>query len=157
MFQRIGSEEYAELQNNHAIIDSLQMRVRNLEDINIKLEQMLENQAKQNVGLERDSDNMERLWKEKTEELQKNIEKLNTELQSEKLKNERLREHLSRTERELYGILQRKYELMRGSGRTAVADAGGAVKTGLSPTWESSNYKSSYDPSVEEMYSSQPV
>ena len=32
------------------------------------------------------------------------------------LKTERCREHLSRTERELYGILQRKYQLMRGGG-----------------------------------------
>jgi hypothetical protein len=29
-------------------------------------------------------------------------------------KTERLHEHLNRTERELYGILQRKYQLMRG-------------------------------------------
>jgi hypothetical protein len=35
------------------------------------------------------------------------------------LKTQKLREHLSRTERELYGILQRKYQLMRGGPQGA--------------------------------------
>ena len=33
----------------------------------------------------------------------------------QELKSDRLREQLSRTERELYGLLQRKYQIMRGS------------------------------------------
>jgi hypothetical protein len=35
------------------------------------------------------------------------------------MKTEKLREHLSRTEREVYSILQRKYQLMRGGPQGA--------------------------------------
>ena len=40
-------------------------------------------------------------------------------------KTERIHEHLNRTERELYGILQRKYQLMRGGPHSQDAISGG--------------------------------
>lgn len=51
----------------------------------------------------------------KCETLEMRIMAWEKEYACQQLKSERLREHLSRTERELYGILQRKYEFMRGT------------------------------------------
>ena len=53
------------------------------------------------------------------------------------MKGDRVREHLSRTERELYGILQRKYELLRGPGGRP-AGASTANMTSTKPSWEMS-------------------
>jgi hypothetical protein len=59
---------------------------------------------------------IERKWKAKCDSLEKEILNWKEQFEAQKLKGDRLREHLSRTERELYGILQRKYELIRGPG-----------------------------------------
>ena len=46
----------------------------------------------------------------------------------EEKKGDRLREQISRTEKELYSILQKKYELMRGPGNQS---AGPGLGSGL--------------------------
>lgn len=51
--------------------------------------------------------------------MSKETEEWQNKYQQQVLKTEKLREHLSRTERELYGILQRKYQLMRGGPQGA--------------------------------------
>lgn len=117
LFQRNSRDDYTELQKCHNIMNKLQERVNSLESININLESRLEKEAKQNMNLERECILIENSWKLKCESLEKEIEKWKLDSATEKIKNEKLREHLSRTERELYGILQRKYELMRGSSQ----------------------------------------
>ena len=66
------------------------------------------------MSVEKECLEIEMKWKEHSELLEKEIEKWKKSYELEKTKTEKLREHLSRTERELYGILQRKYELIRG-------------------------------------------
>jgi hypothetical protein len=66
------------------------------------------------MTLEKECIANEREWKIKSENLEKEILYWKIEFESQKVKGDRLREHLSRTEREMYGLLQRKYEFMRG-------------------------------------------
>lgn len=158
LFQRIGNQDFAELQNCHAIIESLQYRVQCLEDINLNLEHRLEHEAKANIQLERDIITTEKNWKSKCSSLEDEIVVLKKNCEVEKVKNERLREHLSRTERELYSILQRKYEFMRGGASAGqVGPVGNGKKGGPSTSWESSLLKSGDSSTIDEMYGPQQV
>lgn len=123
--QRLGTDEFYELQQCRHIIENLQERVQDLERINLDLEYRLEDQAKQCMSVEKECIEIERTWKAKCESLETEICHWKDEYESQKLKGDRLREHLSRTERELYGILQRKYELIRGPGGRIVGPAPG--------------------------------
>jgi chromosome segregation ATPase len=114
LFERMGTDEYAQLQDCRQIIDSLQQRVHDLERINLDLEFRLEDQAKQCMEVEKECVCIERNWKDKGHGLEREIENWKQQFEAQKLKGDKVREHLSRTERELYGILQRKYELIRG-------------------------------------------
>ena len=51
------------------------------------------------------------------------------------MKSDRVRDHLSRTERELYGILQRKYELIRGPGVRTTGSSSFSVPE-KRPSWD---------------------
>ena len=123
LFERMGAEE--ELLQCRQIIDALQNRVRDLERINLDLEYRLEDSAKQCMATEKECVAVEMKWKDKTKELEKDIVTWKRTCADQELKTSKLREHLSRTEKELYGILQRKYELMRGPGRGGPGHGGG--------------------------------
>jgi TolA-binding protein len=137
LFERMGTDEYAQLQDCRQIIDSLQQRVHDLERINVDLEYRLEDQAKQCMETERECAAVERQWKAKCDQLEKEISNWKEQSEAQKLKGDRLREHLSRTERELYGILQRKYELIRGPGGRQAGSGGGL--TSAKQSWDGSN------------------
>ena len=115
LFERMGAAD--ELQKCRQVIDALQSRVQDLERINMDLESRLEDQAKQCMAVERECIAIERSWREKAGGLEKEIAEWKKMNNTQELKTNKLREHLSRTEKELYGILQRIYELMRGPGR----------------------------------------
>ena len=68
---------------------------------------------------------MEALCDNRVAEMEKEVEGWKKQFHVEARKNERLREQISRTERELYGILQRKYELIRGPQGGRPGQAGG--------------------------------
>lgn len=133
LFDReLDGEEYADLQQCKRKIDGLNQRIGKLEKINVDLEKRLEDEAKQNLAMEKECVSIERKCKSKCDQLESIINKLNGELDTEKNKNTRLREQVSRTEKELYGILQRKYELMRGPASNNSSKAGpksGATET----------------------------
>lgn len=116
LFERMGSDEFAELQSCRQIIESLEEKVRNLERISKDLEFRLEDQAKQCMTAEKECILVKREWKGRCDALQSKIEGWEREYSALQVKSDKLREHSTRTERELYGILQRKYEFMRGSG-----------------------------------------
>ena len=133
LFERMNTVE--ELQQCRQNIESLQQRVHDLERINVDLEFRLEDQAKQCMTTEKECISLERKWRAKCEGLESDIESWKRDFDDQKLKTERLREHLSRTERELYSILQRKHELMRGAGRgsgSAVGPLNSSVIGGVS-------------------------
>ena len=53
------------------------------------------------------------------------MEEWKTRCQKEADKADSLRNHLSRTERELYGILQKKHQILRGAaGTSTISDVG---------------------------------
>lgn len=136
LFERMGTEEYAQLQDCRQIIDSLQQRVHDLERINLDLEFRLEDQAKQCMEVEMECVTIDRSWKAKCKVLEKEIANWKQQFEAQKLKGDRVREHLSRTERELYGILQRKYELLRGPGGRPQGAAGANMPAQKQPSWE---------------------
>eukprot|EP00602_Paraphysomonas_sp_CaronLab_P000482 CAMPEP_0185018544 /NCGR_PEP_ID=MMETSP1103-20130426/1232_1 /TAXON_ID=36769 /ORGANISM="Paraphysomonas bandaiensis, Strain Caron Lab Isolate" /LENGTH=219 /DNA_ID=CAMNT_0027548387 /DNA_START=27 /DNA_END=686 /DNA_ORIENTATION=+ len=115
-FERLETNEYIELQESRRIIEVLHHRVRSLENINIDLEYRLEQQAKATLAAESKYTDIDMSWRAKYEELEKETLEWQNKYVTQTQKTEKLREHLSRTERELYGILQRKYQLMRGGG-----------------------------------------
>jgi hypothetical protein len=121
-FERIGNEEFNELHHCKSIIESQQIRLNRLEKINVDLEYRLEEQAKISMDIEKECISIEGNMKKCIDERDIEIAKAIKAFESEKKKGDRLRVHLSRTEKELYGILQRKYEIMRGpavGGRNA--------------------------------------
>jgi chromosome segregation ATPase len=111
-----GSDEYAQLQNARGVMNCLQQRVQDLERINHDLEYRLEDQSEQCEEIKEECVSIERIWKDKHEVLENEIKTWKREFEAEQLKGDRVREHLSRTERELHGMLQRKYELIKGPG-----------------------------------------
>jgi len=123
LFERIGNSE--ELTQCRLTISDLQHRVNDLERINLEIEHRLEEQAKQCMAVEKECTDLERKWKDNCAQLGNEIESWKAAYAAQKLKSDKLREHLSRTERELYSILQRKYELMRNPGRGSGGGGGG--------------------------------
>jgi len=78
-----------------------------------------------------------REWASKCDILQAEIEHWKNEHLLEQTKSTKLREQNSRTERELYRILQRKYELMRGNVAQNKSSQGlNEVEKELLPTME---------------------
>lgn len=112
----VNSEDHVELLHSRQANQELQRRVQELERINDDLEQRLENEAKKNIDIEHECTEIERVWRLKCEVMENKVREWKTKYERQEMKAERLREQISRTERELYGILQRKYEWMRGGG-----------------------------------------
>lgn len=116
LFERMGTDDYSQLQNSRHQTDALQQRIQDLERVNLDLEYRLEDQAKQCMEIEKECVSIERSWKVKCKIFEDEIASGKKQFEAQKMKSDRVRDHLSRTERELYGILQRKYELIRGPG-----------------------------------------
>ena len=57
-------------------------------------------------------------WSQTYATLEMDIEKWKLAYKQEKLKSDHFKEQLSKTEREMYSILQRKYEVIRGPGNS---------------------------------------
>lgn len=125
LFERIENSDYAELQDNRKMKEALQQKVSDLEKIIVDLERRLEEEAKLCVQVEKESTEIERAWKAKCAAMEQDVEEWKKKCHQQELKGDRLREHLSRTERELYGLLQRKYQIMRGPSNVAGAGPSG--------------------------------
>lgn len=95
----------------------LESRIEKLEKIILDLEHRLENQANAQLIVEKKCEDIDIEWGRKYESLQKEVVDWKKKFELEVKKGNRLRDHLSRTEREMYGMLQRKYELIRGPGQ----------------------------------------
>jgi hypothetical protein len=105
-------------------MDQLQQRVHILEKMNLNSEARLEDQSKQCLAAEKRCDDIQAEADRREEQLHKEIEKITIKYEEEKQRGERFREQLSRTEREMYGILQRRYEGMRGPNMKKAPNAG---------------------------------
>lgn len=126
LFTRQGTtnDEFQELVQCRNMRDNLQQEVIKLQKINVDLETLLERQAKQSLAVETECINIERKWAEKCTKLEREIYELKALFDAERSKGDRVREQLSRTERELYGIFQRKYQMMKGPGGATGASIG---------------------------------
>jgi hypothetical protein len=132
LFERMSSGE--ELQQNRQAIETLQGRVHELEHINLDLERRLESATKNCFNTERECVEEERKWQKRHAELEEEIKGWMTKFKSQEDKTVRLRECLSRTEQEMYRILQRKYELMRDPGGRGGRGSGrGGPGAGFTP------------------------
>lgn len=114
LFEREIGDDYAELQHARIILEQQQQRILKLEKINMDLEVRLEEQAKQSMAVEAECIAIDRKWAARCQKLEDEIAKWKKECEKEQHRNGQLREQLSRTEKELYVILQRSYELRRG-------------------------------------------
>jgi chromosome segregation ATPase len=115
----MGGDDFQELQTCRQTIDQLQERAQRLERINNELEYRLEDQAKQCMAAEKDCLDIRAEWALRCDQLAKEIENWKREFTSQQLNSDRLRDHLSRTEGELYVIIQRKHE-NSGFGRSGI-------------------------------------
>lgn len=138
-FERTNTDDLAELNACRLMIDSLQQRVNVLEKINIDLEMRLEKQAIETMEIERQILEANKKLKIQEEKSSKERDEWTAKFLNQESKSERLRDHLSRTERELYGILQKKYELMRGPVGGAPVSSRGHTVTKNPKSWE--NFK----------------
>lgn len=117
LFERFDADDFPELQNCKAAISNLQNRIEFLEKLNVDLEDRLEKQAKEAILLNRKihSNNVE--WEKQSNKLSEQILALQRDLEVAHSKNASLRDNNTRIERELYGLLQRKYEILKGPAR----------------------------------------
>lgn len=138
-FERTNSDDLAELNACRLMIDSLQQRVNVLEKINLDLETRLERQAIETMDVERQILEANKKLRMQEEKSSREREEWTAKFLHQESKSERLRDHLSRTERELYGILQKKYELMRGPVGGAPSSSRGQSVTKNPKSWE--NFK----------------
>mmetsp|Transcript_215 Transcript_215/g.619 ORF Transcript_215/g.619 Transcript_215/m.619 type:complete len:266 (+) Transcript_215:102-899(+) len=117
-FERLSTEtsnrtyEAAELQDCRQHLWMCAERIAELESINVDLETRLETQANDYVRLEAEAADSQRRWKDQYEALERECDTWRQSNSQLELKNHQLRNQLLRTERELHGILQKKYEFM---------------------------------------------
>jgi chromosome segregation ATPase len=128
-FPRQNMDEHAQFQDSRQMTESLQQRLHDLERINLDLESRLEDQVDQRIEVEKECVSLEQAWEGKSELLEQEIVNWKLQYDAQKMKNGRVRENLNRTERELYGVLQRKYDLIRGPGgqQTGMQKASGSL------------------------------
>ncbi|KAJ8598182.1 hypothetical protein CTAYLR_007378 [Chrysophaeum taylorii] len=104
--------DYAELQDCRTHLRLCAARIQELESINVDLEARLEAQANEYIKLETDTAESQARWKTQYEALENECEMWRQSNAQLELKNHKLRDQLIRTERELHGILQKKYDFM---------------------------------------------
>ena len=112
------NNEISELQQSRETIETMKSRMKRLEEMNLDLEYRLQDQGRQCMAAERECFEIRKEWSQKCQLLELEIKKWKDECHAQQLKTEKMKDHLSRTERELYGILQKKYDFMRNQGPT---------------------------------------
>mmetsp|Transcript_541 Transcript_541/g.1846 ORF Transcript_541/g.1846 Transcript_541/m.1846 type:complete len:247 (-) Transcript_541:181-921(-) len=115
----ISRETYdtVEVQDCHSQLRTCMQRISDVEAINVDLEARLESQAREYIELESDAAESLACWKNQYEALVKEASSWKHMHAQQVLKNQKVREQLLRTERELHGILQKKYDIMEFARR----------------------------------------
>jgi hypothetical protein len=103
-----------ELKSYSRIIQSQNARLAELERVNDDLERRLEIQAKQKMTLESELTAMERQWSMRYSELETERDAWKGAVEAERRRSTGLRDQISRKDRELHRMLQRKYDGSRG-------------------------------------------
>jgi hypothetical protein len=137
-FSRLDHAEYNELQQQKEALESMRARLKRMEEMNMDLEFRLQDQGRQCMAAEKECLAIKKEWSQKCQLLENEIKKWKNECDAQISKTEKMKEHLSRTERELYGILQKKYEYVkRGGAGGGPAPGGGAGGPGSTTSRDS--------------------
>ncbi|GMI36426.1 hypothetical protein TrRE_jg11946 [Triparma retinervis] len=107
---RNSSDDVQELKSYSRIIQSQNARLAELERVNDDLERRLEIQAKQKMTLESELTAMERQWSMRYSELETERDAWKGAVEAERRRSSGLRDQISRKDRELHRMLQRKYD-----------------------------------------------
>ena len=110
LFERLVSDDVQELKSYSRIIQSQNARLAELERVNDDLERRLEIQAKQKMTLESELTAMERQWSMRYSELETERDAWKGAVEAERRRSSGLRDQISRKDRELHRMLQRKYD-----------------------------------------------
>lgn len=107
----------AEAQDRQSKIRNCLRRIAEVEAINVDLESRLEAQAREYVELESDASESLLHWKAQYSTLVDEASYWKLLHAEQEQKTQKIREQLLRTERELHGILQKKYDIMEFARR----------------------------------------
>eukprot|EP00629_Pelagomonadales_sp_RCC1024_P012844 CAMPEP_0119281510 /NCGR_PEP_ID=MMETSP1329-20130426/24846_1 /TAXON_ID=114041 /ORGANISM="Genus nov. species nov., Strain RCC1024" /LENGTH=188 /DNA_ID=CAMNT_0007282131 /DNA_START=276 /DNA_END=839 /DNA_ORIENTATION=- len=110
-------ETPAEVQDCHSQLRICKQRMADMEIINKDLEARLEAQACEYIELESDAAESLQHWKAQYNALSDECEKWKQLHGQQELRNKKIREQLLRTERELHGILRKKYDIIEYARR----------------------------------------
>lgn len=106
-----------EVQDCHSQLRICMQRITDVETINVDLEARLEAQAREYIELESDAAELLTHWKTQYKALAEEAGKWKQLHSQQELRNKKIREQLLRTERELHGILQKKYDIIEYARR----------------------------------------
>jgi len=109
--------DVAEVQDCHSQLRMCMQRISDVEAINVDLESRLEAQAREYIDLESDAADSLTHWKAQYNALVEEAANWKRSYEHQELKSQKIREQLLRTERELHGILQKKYDIMEFARR----------------------------------------
>jgi len=108
LFERLVTEEVAELKTYARIIETQNRRLADLELSHDDLERRLEIETQKRMSLEQDLDRQNRDWQQKYEILEKERDSWKTMVNAERAKNERLLDQVYRKDKEIHRFIQRK-------------------------------------------------
>lgn len=110
LFERLATEEAAELKTYSRIIESQNRRLSDLEVSHEDLEQRLERETQKRISLQQDLDRQNLVWQNKYETLEKDRDVWKNMVNAERARNERLLDQVMRKDREIHRMIQRKYD-----------------------------------------------
>lgn len=108
LFERLATEEAAELKTYSRIIESQNRRLSDLEVSHEDLEQRLERETQKRISLQQDLDRQNLVWQNKYETLEKDRDAWKNMVNAERARNERLLDQVMRKDREIHRMIQRK-------------------------------------------------
>jgi hypothetical protein len=108
LFERLVTEEAAELKTYSRIIESQNRRLADLEVSHDDLERRLEMETQKRILVQQDLDRQNLEWQQKYETLEKDRDLWKHLVNAERAKNERLLDQVMRKDREIHRMIQRK-------------------------------------------------
>lgn len=113
LFERLVTEEAAELKTYSRIIESQNRRLADLEVSHDDLERRLELETQKRILVQQDLDRQNLEWQQKYETLEKDRDSWKKMVNTERAKNERLLDQVMRKDREIHRMIQRKVGVNR--------------------------------------------
>lgn len=121
LFQRLdpGTDHFTDFQELQRHAEAYRQRAADFERMNADLEHRLERQGNQRMQLEAALAEAQRGHARAMEDKERELTEQQQRLEQLQVQNHRLRDNLHRTERELVGVLAKKYEIVETAKREA--------------------------------------